>query len=74
MSDWREQAACIGADPEMFFPGRNDWFLADSAKAVCRTCPVIEDCLTWALAIGVTDGVFGGMTSTERHRLKERVA
>ena len=40
--DWRDRAACLDVDPELFFPiGNTGPALAqiEEAKAVCRTCP-----------------------------------
>jgi WhiB family redox-sensing transcriptional regulator len=44
---WRDCAACLDVDPELFFPlGNSDPALRqiDEAKAVCRRCEVVE---TW---------------------------
>jgi WhiB family transcriptional regulator, redox-sensing transcriptional regulator len=68
-TDWRERAACRDADPELFFPlGTTDANLLqiDAAKRICRTCPVREPCLRWALDSGDA-GVWGGTTEQERH-------
>ncbi len=46
--DWRDRAACLDADPELFFPIGNTGpaiLQIEEAKAVCRTCPVIDSCL-----------------------------
>jgi WhiB family redox-sensing transcriptional regulator len=58
-----ERAACIGEDPEQFFP--LDEATEVRAKGVCRRCPIQDDCLTWALQEGF-EGVFGGTTYEER--------
>ena len=71
--NWREDAACRDADPELFFPigttgpGSRQ---AEEAKRVCRTCPAQSQCLAWALDNGVTDGVWGATTADERRRLR----
>ena len=36
------------------------------AKAVCAGCPVVENCLRWALAAREPYGVWGGMSTEER--------
>jgi len=44
---WRDRAACLDVDPELFFPlGNSDPALRqiEEAKAVCRRCAVVE---TW---------------------------
>lgn len=35
-----------------------------------RVCPVRDTCLEFALETNQRDGVWGGMTETERHKLK----
>lgn len=66
---WRQRAACRDVDPELFFPiGTSGPALlqAEQAKAVCRRCPVTDECLQWALEHGEDAGVWGGMTELER--------
>ena len=74
-SDWRAQAACRGKDPELFFPVGNTGAALkqiEEAKAVCRTCPVIDQCLKWALDTNQDSGIWGGLTEDERRALKRR--
>ena len=68
---WREDAACRGADVEIFFPPTDE--AADQAKAICAACPVREECLEYALLTRQDDGVWGGLTETERRRLRRRL-
>lgn len=75
MMNWRDRAACIGEDPELFFPeGKTGSTLhqMEEAKAVCRRCKVAEVCLKWALDSGQDAGVWGGMSEDERRALKSR--
>jgi WhiB family transcriptional regulator, redox-sensing transcriptional regulator len=73
--DWRNEAACRDADPELFFP---DGDIAPArvdikmAKLICRGCPVSATCLNWALASGQEAGIWGGLTEGERHKLHRR--
>lgn len=72
-NDWRHYAACRGEDPEQFFPTgqTGPWELViDNAKAVCRRCPVREQCLTWALDNHMNEGVWGGFTEKERQSIR----
>ena len=39
---------------------------AANAKALCATCPVIEQCRSYALAAQEPYGIWGGMTEEER--------
>lgn len=68
---WMDDAACLNVDPDMFFPDtdRHTTQIA-RAKAVCASCPVRDACLEYALRTGVTDGVWGGMTTHERANLR----
>ena len=66
---WRDDAACIGSDLEMFFPvGNVGAGLAQiaEAKRVCQGCGVREACLRWAQDVRIEDGVFGGLDAGER--------
>ena len=67
--EWLRSAACVGEDPELFFPvGTTGPALRDieAAKRVCARCPVIRQCLTFALSSGQTSGVWGGTGEEER--------
>lgn len=71
--NWRHHAACLGQDPELFFPiGTTGPALdqTERAKAVCQYCPVITDCLEWAVATRQEAGVWGGLTDDERRTLR----
>jgi WhiB family redox-sensing transcriptional regulator len=70
---WTDDAACRGADPEIFYPvGFAGPALQQeaAAKAICADCGVQSDCLTWALRAGEPDGVWGGTTPEERRLLR----
>ncbi len=71
--DWRNDAACRDEDPELFVPvGTSGPALSQiaAAKSVCRRCPVMSDCLQWALESGQDAGVWGGASEDERRALK----
>lgn len=73
--DWLFRAACRAEEPELFFPvGTAGPALAQTAraKAVCRRCPVMIRCRTWALSTGQVAGVWGGMSEDERRALRRR--
>jgi len=45
---WRNRAACLDEDPELFFPIGNTGpalLQIEEAKGVCRRCTVVETCL-----------------------------
>ena len=73
-ADWRDDAACLQADPDLFFPvGTAGPALRQVAEArrVCLACPVRVPCLQWALSQGVSSGIWGGTTEEERRALRQ---
>ena len=71
---WREFAACLDEDPELFFPHESSVRQEREAKAVCRTCPVVDVCLSAALSYrGRVAGIWGATTEQEREGLKRRL-
>lgn len=76
-SRWHSQAACRDVDPELFFPtGETAPAIVrtEEAKAVCARCPVLDTCLRWAMDNGLEDGVWGGLSESERRNLRRRTA
>jgi WhiB family redox-sensing transcriptional regulator len=70
--EWLRSAACVGEDPELFFPvGTSGPALRDveDAKRVCARCPVTAPCLDYALGSGPMSGVWGGTAEEERAEL-----
>lgn len=75
MLTWRSRSACLGEDPELFFPvGTTGPALEQTqrAKAVCRSCPVIDECLEWALQTHQDAGIWGGLDEDERRALRRQ--
>ena len=73
--DWRHRSACRDEDPELFFPIGNTGpalLQIEEAKAVCRRCEVVDECLRWAWETGQDAGVWGGLSEDERRSLKRR--
>ena len=69
MMTWRNRAACLCENPELFFPIGNTGpalLQSEEVKAVCRRCEVMETCLEWAIESGQDAGVWGGMSEDER--------
>lgn len=75
---WLISAACLGEDPETFFPDNNAARIA-LAKAVCETCPVRRDCLIDCMrreggrSAKSRFGVYAGLTPRQRERLYHRL-
>lgn len=55
-TDWMEQAACVGKDPCAEDADAARYF----ANRYCRHCPVLDECLAFALKHKFTSIVAGG--------------
>ncbi len=69
---WRAQGACLGADTELFFPGRGEPL--EAARRVCGSCPVLAACRDYAVPVSELKGVWGGLSEVERRRLRTKRA
>ena len=66
---WTALSACRDADPdELFVTGAAQ----NRAKAVCMGCPVLDDCLGFAIETNQPDGIWGGYTSKERTKIRRQ--
>ena len=75
MLSWRSRSACLDEDPELFFPvGSTGPALerTERAKAICQACPVVAECLEWALESNQDAGVWGGLSEDERRALRRQ--
>jgi WhiB family redox-sensing transcriptional regulator len=68
------QAACRGIDTSVFYHPENERGPSrrrreSHAKQICQTCPVLANCLRWALAAREPYGVWGGLSVEEREAL-----
>jgi WhiB family redox-sensing transcriptional regulator len=61
--DWQEKAACVGTDPEMFFPHKNNLTYANKAITLCFTCEVRQECSDYKERTGTKYGIWGGTFS-----------
>ncbi len=80
VGSWVDQARCRLDDRDVFFDGdiakngvkgRNSH---EAAVEICSECPVAERCLAYAIKHDCNDGIWGGLTSSERNALKRRAA
>ena len=74
---WAEQALCVQADPDAWFPHKGQRDLGAIATRICGHCPVPAQCLDYALSGadswgGIATGVWGGTTPQERDRLRRQ--
>lgn len=68
--DWTRDALCTQVGGDIFFPEKGE--STAPAKKVCSHCPVINECLEWAITNDEQWGVFGGMSLRERRKIKRR--
>lgn len=68
---WRDDAACIGVDPELFYATTPN--AMREARRICnQECPVKAECLDRAYEVNDQYAVMGGMSP--RQRTKTRAA
>ena len=70
---WRDRAACLDSDPDLFFPKANSGSAIYAAKRVCADCPVATACLEEALPDAELQGVWGGLSWMERRKLRMKM-
>lgn len=65
------RSACRTSDPERWFPPvKTPREEIREVKKVCHSCPVLQNCGTYALRQGYDfPGIWGGMTKRERNVL-----
>ena len=65
---------CMVSDPEAWFvtttQGRSREVV--NVKKLCESCPVQRECLAYAVANPELQGIWGGLTSKERLKLRRR--
>ena len=78
--DWLSRAACrVVADPSLFSSpteesSRSSAQRTARAKALCKTCPALFPCRTYAMEAKEPDGIWGGMTANERIEFRRQSA
>lgn len=60
---WMGKAVCASADPEEWFPEKGS--SSQAAKKICAGCPVVNECLQFALDHNEY-GIWGGTSRRER--------
>ncbi|HVE62908.1 MAG TPA: WhiB family transcriptional regulator [Mycobacteriales bacterium] len=75
---WRVHGMCRGDSAVFFFapphferkPEKD--LREGQARALCRACPVRDQCLDYALTVEEPHGIWGGLNELERRRLLRR--
>jgi WhiB family redox-sensing transcriptional regulator len=71
LDDWRHSASCKGQDPELWHTG--DPKKQKALQAICDECDVKAPCLEFAFNEGIRYGVWGGLTPSQRVRIRPRL-
>ncbi|WP_308357982.1 WhiB family transcriptional regulator [Streptomyces sp. NEAU-Y11] len=69
---WQTRGACADEDPDLFFPTGTKaeaYVMGEQAKAICRRCPVMDQCQAWALEHRMSKGVWGGLGDGQRRNV-----
>lgn len=68
--EWHDRAACRGKGTADYFPSQGG-NTSNAARAICADCPVIAECLEYALAVpaALNHGTWGGTSARERRRI-----
>ncbi len=69
-TSWMSGGNCRNYPPAVFFP--SDGVGVDRARKICADCPVVEQCLEYALVQRIEHGVWGGCSERERRRILKR--
>jgi WhiB family transcriptional regulator, redox-sensing transcriptional regulator len=67
---WMNDGNCRNYPPAVFFP--SDGVGVDRARKICNGCPVLDECLEFALDQRIEHGVWGGASERERRRILKR--
>lgn len=73
MTGWMDEAACSETDPDLFFPELDSLWKVSVAKKICAECPVKIECLEYALRNRFEEGIWGGLSPSNRRALLKRV-
>jgi WhiB family redox-sensing transcriptional regulator len=66
--EWMARALCRGQATNIWFPGQGGDL--ETPKAACEQCPVLVECLAYALERPELCGVWGGTGERQRVRMR----
>jgi WhiB family redox-sensing transcriptional regulator len=75
---WKQRGACVGIDPDLFFPETKrprvveEGPVVSASKAICATCTVRDECREYALSRPECAGTWGGLTEHELRQIRKR--
>lgn len=68
VEDWMMDGACIGHDPDLWFPERGE--SSTEAKKICLRCLVRAECLEFAVTNRIRFGIWGAASERERRKIR----
>lgn len=69
-TSWMASGNCANEPPEIFFPSDGAGVIV--AKKICKDCPMVEQCLEYALSNRIEHGVWGGCSERQRRRILKK--
>lgn len=74
LGSWAAFRACVGMDPNLFFPDSPLIIKRREAMKTCGQCAVQPECLEYALSQGPSlHGIWGGTTHSQRNKLRKKL-
>ena len=71
---------CTNYDPEWWFPdevpGHVKWsrtYEANTARNICKDCPILKECLAYSLQFHGLSGIWGGTDRHERNAMQKQL-
>lgn len=68
LPEWMDEGICNQTDPDEFFPDKGG--SSAMAKRICRGCPVMAQCLDYAVDRNERFGIWGGQSEHERRKIR----
>lgn len=71
----KDDPLCSQTDPDLFFPeeklySKTAYYIdVKAAKDICSACPLVVDCLKYAVINHPVQGIWGGTTEPERKEI-----
>lgn len=73
---WMRHGACVGKNPELWFPHEGQQVESREAKRICMDeCPMLARCQLYAMEQPSTlYGIWGGLSQDDRRALRRKRA
>ena len=73
--DWRDQALCAQVSIAEFHADKGEGGMEQTnfAKKICGMCDVRSQCLAFAISVGDSWGIWGGLPPRERVKARKRL-